>query len=184
MSGPIIIPLNGISPRIAADAFIAPGAVIIGDVEIGPQASIWFGCVLRADVNHIRVGARSNIQDGTIVHCDSPRGPGDKGFPTIIGDDVLIGHMVMVHGATLENRAFIGMKAVLLNGTVVEGDAMVAAGALVSGKRVPTGQLWAGTPAKFMRDLTPKDIEGMRDGVARYVQNGQKYREQLRSARS
>jgi len=178
MTAPIIIPWKGVSPRIAADAFIAPGAVIIGDVEIGPQASIWFGCVLRADVNMIRVGARSNIQDGTVVHCESARGD-SAGFPTIIGDDVLIGHMVMVHGAILEDRAFIGMKSSLLNGTVVEGDAMVAAGALVAGKRVPKGQLWAGTPAKYMRDLTEHDLAGMRAGTERYVRNGQLYRQQL-----
>jgi carbonic anhydrase/acetyltransferase-like protein (isoleucine patch superfamily) len=178
MTGPIILPWNGIMPRIAADAFIAPGAVIVGDVEIGPRSSVWFGCVIRADVNKIRIGARTNIQDGTIVHCEDPHS-GNGGFPTIIGDDVLIGHMVMVHGAILENRAFIGMKAVLLNGTVVEGDAMVAAGALVSGKRVPKGQLWAGTPAKYMRDLTEKDLDGMRGGTLRYETNAQIYREQL-----
>ena len=180
MAGPLIIPFKGVSPRIAADAFIAPNAVIIGDVEIGPQASIWFNCVLRGDVNSIRVGARSNLQDGTIVHCDGPYHNG-KGFPTIIGDDVLVGHMVMVHGAILENRAFVGMKAMLMNGTVVEGDAMVAAGALVSGKRIPKGQLWAGSPAKFMRELSAKDVGGMRAGVERYVVNGQTYREQLGS---
>ena len=178
MTGPIIIPWKGITPRIAADAFVAPGVVVIGDVEIGSRSSIWFGCVLRADVNKIRIGARSNIQDGTIVHCESPR-DGHEGYPTIIGDDVLIGHMVMVHGATLENRAFIGMKAVLLNGTVVEGDAMVAAGTLVAGKRIPKGQLWAGAPAKYMRDLTEKDIKGMHFGTSRYEDNAQLYREQL-----
>ncbi len=178
MTGPIIIPWKGITPRIAADAFVAPGVVVVGDVEIGPRSSIWFGCVLRADVNKIRIGARTNIQDGTIVHCESPR-EGHEGFPTIIGDDVLIGHMVMVHGATLENRAFIGMKAVLLNGSVVEGDAMVAAGALVAGKRIPKGQLWAGAPAKYMRDLTEKDIKGMHFGTSRYEANAQLYREQL-----
>ncbi len=178
MSGPLIIPWKGVSPRIAADAFIAPNAVIIGDVEIGSKASIWFGCVLRADVNYIRVGARSNIQDGTVVHCES-EWPGKQGFATIIGDDVLIGHMVMIHGATLENEAFIGMSSTLLNGTVVEGNAMVAAGALVAGKRIPRGQLWAGSPAKFMRDLTPEELVGMKAGKDRYVTNGQIYREQL-----
>ncbi len=178
MAGPLIMPWKGVSPRIAADAFIAPNAVIIGDVEIGPQASIWFNCVLRGDVNPIRVGARSNLQDGTIVHCDGPWN-GTKGYPTTIGDDVLVGHMVMVHGAIIENHAFVGMNAVLLSGTVVEGDAMVAAGALVAAKRVPKGQLWAGSPAKFMRELSEKDIAGMRAGVDRYVLNGQAYREQL-----
>jgi gamma-carbonic anhydrase len=178
MTGPLILPFKGVSPRIAADAFIAPNAVIIGDVEIGPQASIWFSCVLRADVNSIRVGARSNIQDGTIVHCDGPY-HGGKGYPTIIGDDVLVGHKVMVHGAILENYAFVGMCATLLNGTVVEGDAMVAAGALVPGKRIPKGQLWGGSPAKFMRALSEENIAEMRKGAERYVVNGQAYRAQL-----
>lgn len=179
MAGPLIIPWKGVAPRIAADAFIAPNAVIVGDVEIGPQASIWFSCVLRGDVNAIRVGARSNIQDGTIIHCEGAR-DGHTGYPTIIGEDVLVGHLVMIHGSTLENRAFIGMSATLLNGTVVEGDAMIAAGALVAGKRVPKGQLWAGSPAKFMRELSEKDIAGMRGGADRYVQRGQEYLKQLR----
>jgi carbonic anhydrase/acetyltransferase-like protein (isoleucine patch superfamily) len=177
-AGPIILPFNGITPRIAADAFVAPGAVIIGNVEIGPQASIWFGCVVRADTNFIKIGARTNIQDGSVIHCDGPQ-DGHPGYPTTIGDDVLIGHMVMCHGATLENRAFIGMKAVLLNGSVVEGDAMVAAGAMVTGKRVAKGQLWAGSPAKFLRDLRPEDIAGMHAGVEHYVRNGQNFRTQL-----
>lgn len=178
MSGPLIIPWKGVSPRIAADAFIAPNAVIIGNVEIGSQSSVWFNCVLRGDVNHIRVGARTNIQDGTVVHCES-EWPGKTGYATIIGDDVLIGHMVMLHGVILENEAFIGMSASLLNGSVVEGNAMVAAGALVAGKRIPTGQLWAGRPAKYMRDLTSEDLAGMKAGKDRYVVNSQIYREQL-----
>src|SRR5580704_1425665 len=104
----IILPWKGKAPKIAPDAFIAPNATIIGDVVIGAQASIWFGCVLRGDVNSIRVGARSNIQDGTVVHVES------EGCATFIGDDVLIGHLAMIHGATLENGSFIGMKATLL----------------------------------------------------------------------
>ena len=175
-SGPARGPVyafEGHSPRVAADAFIAPTAAVIGQVEIGAQSGVWFHCVLRGDTNFIRIGQRSNIQDGTIIHVNA------GAQPTIIGDDVLIGHMVMVHGATLENRAFIGMKAVLLNGTVVEGDAMVAAGTLVAGKRIPKGQLWAGAPAKYMRDLTEKDIKGMHFGTSRYEDNAQLYREQL-----
>jgi carbonic anhydrase/acetyltransferase-like protein (isoleucine patch superfamily) len=177
-AAPIIMPWKGVTPKIAGDAFIAPGAVIIGDVEIGPQSSVWFGCILRGDVNSIRVGARTNIQDGTVVHCETPR-DGKPGYGTIIGDDVLIGHMVMVHGATIESRGFIGMKATLLNGTVVESDAMVAAGALIAGKRIPTGQIWGGSPARFMRELTEKDLAGMKAGTAGYVRNAQMYREQL-----
>jgi carbonic anhydrase/acetyltransferase-like protein (isoleucine patch superfamily) len=181
MSGPTILPWKGVMPRIAADAFIAPNAVIIGDVEIGPKASIWFNCVLRGDVNYIRIGARSNLQDGTIVHVNSGIGGGD-GHPTIVGDDVLVGHMVMLHGTILEKGSFVGMSATLLDGVVVEGEAMVAAGALVSpGKRVPKGQLWAGRPAKYMRDLGQKDFDAMRWSVDNYVHHGEQYIEMLRA---
>ena len=175
MSGPLILPWNGIMPKIADDAFIASTAVIIGDVVIGSKASVWFNCVLRGDVNHIRLGARSNIQDGSVVHVDSGI-LGGGGHPTIIGDDVLIGHMVMIHGTIMESGSFAGMGSVLLDGVVVESEAMVAAGALVSpGKRVPRGQLWAGRPAKSMRDLTAQDLKVMRLSVEAYVEHGAEY---------
>jgi carbonic anhydrase/acetyltransferase-like protein (isoleucine patch superfamily) len=179
-----IIPLNGKTPRIDPSAFIAPGCRIIGDVEIGPDASIWYNCVIRADVNYIRIGARSNIQDGTVIHCDS----GGKdyadpslGFPTIIGEDVLVGHMAMIHGCTLRDRAFVGLGAIVMDGCVVEGDAMVAAGALLtSGKTVPHRQLWAGRPAKYVRDLTDVQITGMREGVEHYVHNAKAHKGAVR----
>lgn len=159
------------SPRIDPAAFVAPGAQLIGDVEIGPDASIWYNCVLRGDVNRIRVGARSNIQDGSVVHCDSPREGRPEGYPTIIGDDVLIGHMAMVHGCILHDRAFVGLGAIVMDGCVIESDAMLAAGAMLTpGKRIPTGQLWAGRPAKYVRDLTPEELEGHRFGVNHYVE--------------
>lgn len=166
-----IIPFAGKTPRIHPSAFIAPGCRIIGDVEIGEQASIWYNCVIRADVNFIRIGARTNIQDGSIIHCDSDK-DGAGGFPTIIGDDVLIGHIAMIHGCTLRDRAFVGLGSIVMDGCTVESDAMVAAGALLSpGKRVPARQLWAGRPAKYMRDLTDEAVAGMRQGVAHYVEN-------------
>ena len=170
----LIIPWQGKTPRIADDAFVAPNATLIGDIEIGPGASIWFNCVLRADVQRIRIGARSNIQDGTIIHVDGPD------FPTLIGDDVLVGHKAMIHGAILETGAFVGMCATLLDGVVVEGEAMVAAGAFMSpGKRVPRGQLWAGMPAKFLRDMRPAEFEGIKHGVAGYAARAQQMRAQL-----
>ena len=104
-----IAAIHGNAPRIHSSAFIAPGCRIIGNVEIGPDVSIWYNCVIRADVHRIVIGARSNIQDGTVVHCDSPKPKRPEGFPTIIGEDVLIGHMAMVHGCTLEDRAFVGL---------------------------------------------------------------------------
>lgn len=169
-----IASFDGKTPRIHESAFIAPGCRIIGDVEIGPGASIWYNCVLRGDVNRIVIGARSNIQDGTVIHCDRPDEVNPKGFATIIGDDVLVGHMVMLHGCTILDRGFVGLSATVMDGAVVESDGMLAAGALLTpGKRVGAGQLWAGRPATFMRDLTAEALADMRRGVARYVENGQ-----------
>jgi carbonic anhydrase/acetyltransferase-like protein (isoleucine patch superfamily) len=164
-----IIPFNGQTPRIDPSAFIAPGCRIIGDVEIGPEASIWYNCVIRADVNFIRIGARTNIQDGTVIHCDSDK-DGSGGFPTTIGHDVLVGHMVMLHGCTLLDRAFVGMGSTVMDGCVVEGDAMLAAGALLTpGKRVGHRQLWTGRPARYARDLDDLAVTTMRTGVENYV---------------
>ena len=172
MTGPTIIPLNGKTPRIHDSAFIAAGVVLIGDVEVGAEASIWYNCVLRADVNHIRVGARTNIQDGTIVHCDSAKPGAPAGHPTIIGEDVLIGHLAMVHGCILHPRAFVGLGAIVMDGCEVEPDAMLAAGAMLTpGRRVPSGQLWQGRPAKYARDLSEADIAGMKAGIVHYVDN-------------
>lgn len=171
-----IIPLNGKTPRIDPSAFIAPGCRIIGDVEIGPDASVWYNCVIRADVNYIRIGARSNIQDGTVIHCDSDK-DGSGGCPTNIGSDVLIGHMAMIHGCTLMDRAFVGLGAIVMDHCVVEGDAMLAAGALLSpGKVVPHRQLWTGRPAKYVRDLSDEAVTGMREGIEHYVHNAKAHK--------
>ncbi len=168
-----LIAINGKAPRIHSSAFIAPGCRLIGDVEIGPDASIWYNCVLRADVNRIVVGARSNIQDGTVIHCDSPKPKRPGGLPTIIGDDVLIGHMAMVHGSILEDRAFVGLCAVVMDGCRIGSDAMLAAGAMLTqGKVIERGQMWMGRPATYARDLTEAALEEMRAGVAGYVVNG------------
>jgi carbonic anhydrase/acetyltransferase-like protein (isoleucine patch superfamily) len=152
-------------------AFVAPGARLIGDIEIGPEASIWYNCVLRGDVNAIRIGARSNIQDGSVIHVDSPHPGHEAGHPTIIGEEVLIGHLAMVHGCILRDRAFVGLGAIVMDGCEIEGDAMLAAGAMLTpGKLSPSGQLWAGRPAKYLRDLKDADLAGMRAGVAHYVE--------------
>jgi gamma-carbonic anhydrase len=167
-----IITLNGKTPQIDASAFIAPGCRIIGDVTIGPGSSIWYNCVVRAEVNRIVIGARSNIQDGSIVHCDGPMPGVPDGYPTIIGDDVLVGHNVMLHGCVLHDRAFVGLSSTVMNGAVIEGDAMLAAGAMLTqGKRIEARQLWAGSPARFVRDLDDAAVMGMRMGVAHYVEN-------------
>lgn len=175
--------INGKGPRIHSSAFIAPGCRIVGDVEIGPDASIWYNCVIRADVNRIVIGARSNIQDGTVVHCDSPKPKRPQGFPTIIGEDVLIGHMAMVHGCTLEDRAFVGLGAIVMDGCTIHSDGMLAAGALLTqGKIIESRQLWTGRPAKYLRDLTDEALDDMQAGVKGYVINGKIHREALDGA--
>ncbi len=175
--GVSIIPFGGKTPKIHDSAFIAPGCRIIGDVEIGPDVSVWYNCVIRADVNHIRIGARTNIQDGSVVHCDSPDEANPAGWPTIIGEDVLIGHMAMVHGCDLKDRAFVGLGAIVMSGAVIESDGMLAAGAMLTGgKTIGSRQLWAGRPAKFMRDLGDAQIEDMQEGVAHYVKNGKAHK--------
>jgi len=129
--------------------------------------------VIRADVNRIVIGARSNVQDGSVIHCDSPRPGRPEGYPTLIGEDVLIGHLAMVHGCVLEDRAFVGLGAIVMDGCTIGGDAMLAAGAMLTpGKTLPGGQLWAGRPAQYVRDLPEKAIAEMRLGVAHYVENG------------
>ncbi|MEQ1807302.1 MAG: gamma carbonic anhydrase family protein [Burkholderiaceae bacterium] len=151
-------------PELAQDAFLAATATVIGDVHVGAQASIWYGCILRGDVQRIRVGARSNLQDGTIVHVS----PQDR--PTTIGCDVLVGHSVMLHGCTLEDDSFVGMRATLLNGAVVESGAIVAAGALVvENTRVASGELWGGAPARRMREVRAEELQAMREAVQHYI---------------
>ena len=154
-----ILPFRGLRPRIHPEAFIAETAIVIGDVEIGPGSSIWYGCVVRGDVNKIRIGRNTNVQDGTIIHCNSDRSGADYrdsggGMPTLIGDDVTIGHLALIHACRLESNCFIGMRAVVMDEAVVEPQAMVAAGALVSPRKVVGGgELWTGVPAKFRRHL-------------------------------
>lgn len=167
-----IIPIHGKAPRIHDSAFIAPGCRIIGDVEIGPDASIWYNCVLRGDVNRIVIGARTNVQDGTVIHCDSPMPGAPDGFATLLGNDVLIGHMAMIHGTVIEDRGFVGFAAQTMNGCVIEADGMLAAGALLApNKRIPSRQLWSGRPATFMRDLDDRALAGLQLGVQHYVVN-------------
>ena len=167
-----LIPIHGKAPQIDHSAFIAPGCVIIGDVTIGAGSSIWYNCVLRADVSRIVIGERSNVQDGSVLHCDPPR-PGDpNGSPLVIGDDVLIGHMAMVHGCRIEDRGFVGLGAIAMNKAVMGSDAMLAAGAMLTeGKVMGPRELWGGRPARLMRELDDAAIAGMRMGVAHYAEN-------------
>jgi gamma-carbonic anhydrase len=169
-----IISINGKSPRIDPSAFIAPGCRIIGDVEIGPRASVWYNCVIRADVNRIRIGARSNIQDGTVIHCDAAApGRPPEGYPTIIGDDVLVGHMAMIHGCILDDRAFVGLGAIVMNGCRIGSEGMLGAGGLLTeNKQIGARELWAGRPARMVKTIDDMMAAGMAMGTAHYVENG------------
>ena len=179
---PVIIPFEGRHPKIAPDAFIAPTAVIIGDVEIGPRASIWYGCVLRGDTNSIRIGAETNLQDGTVIHVNhSPEGMerGLHGYATTIGARITVGHMALLHACTLADESFVGMRASVIDGAYVEGGAMVAAGALVTpNKRVKRGELWAGSPAKLMRPLSEAEIADFAGSVQHYCELAESYRQE------
>ena len=166
-----LIPFGGVMPKIAPDAFIADNAVIIGNVEIGAGASIWFGVVLRGDLNKLIIGPRTNIQDGCIIHVAGKR------YPTIIGADVLIGHAVGGEGCVIGDGAFIGMKSTILEGTTIEGGAMLAAGSLLTPrKHMKTGELWGGSPAKLMRALSAEDSAHMAATVDGYAKHAQVYR--------
>jgi gamma-carbonic anhydrase len=167
----LILPYGSQQPRIAPSAFVAPGAVVIGDVEVAEEVSIWFNSVVRGDVNSIRIGARTNLQDATVVHVSHGTAP------TAIGSDVTVGHRCVLHGCTLEDRAFVGMDCTLLDLSVVEGDAMLAAGSLLTPRtRVPRGQLWAGRPARYLRELREDELARFAERIARYVALGQQYR--------
>jgi carbonic anhydrase/acetyltransferase-like protein (isoleucine patch superfamily) len=144
----MIRPYGDRIPDVARAAFIAPGAVVIGDVTLGEDASVWYHSTLRGDLNWIRIGRRTNIQDGCVVHVDSGE------WPTLIGDEVTVGHRVVLHGCTVEDRSLIGMGAILLNGSVIGTGSIVAAGAVVlEGRRIPARSLVAGIPARVVRAL-------------------------------
>ena len=182
--GATVLPFGGKTPRIHDSAFIAPGARIIGDVTIGPEASVWYNCVLRGDIHRIEVGARSNVQDGTVIHVEGPRPEASvptEGLPTIIGEDCVIGHMAVVHGATLEDRAFVGMGAVAMDDSRISSGAMLAAGALLSpGKVIPPGEIWVGRPAKYLRTQDEAQMAKIRFQTERYCALAQRHLAALR----
>ena len=166
----LILPYKGVMPRIHPSVFIADGAVVIGDVEIGADSAVWFNCVVRGDVNEIRIGERTNIQDGSIVHVTR------NGHGCYIGSGITVGHNAVIHACTLQDNCFVGMGSTLLDGSVVESNAMLAAGAmLTSGKRVPSGELWAGNPAKKLRDLRPEDLAFFPVSAQGYVDLAKEY---------
>ncbi len=157
-------PYRGQLPRIHPSAFIDDSAQVIGDVEIGEDSSVWMCVVIRGDVNRIRIGRRSNVQDGTIVHVMKDT------HPTVIGDDVTVGHAAVVHGCTIEDRCLIGMGAILLNGVTVGTGSIVAAGTLLpEGMRVPPRSLVMGAPGKVRRTLSDADLDEIQMYADRYV---------------
>ena len=162
---------GGKAPRLADDVWVADGAVVVGDVEIGPGSSVWFGAVVRGDVNHIRIGARTNVQDYTVIHVTGGT------HPTVIGDDVTLGHRVTLHGCTVKDRCLIGIGALVMDGAVVGEDSMVGAGSLVPpGMVVPPGTLALGSPARVKRELTGEEIEFFRKSAGRYADYAAQYR--------
>jgi carbonic anhydrase/acetyltransferase-like protein (isoleucine patch superfamily) len=162
----IIRAYGGFTPKVHPTAWVAENAALIGDVELGENVGIWYGVVLRGDSGGIRIGRNSNVQDNSVMH---------EGVE--VGANITIGHMALVHACKLEDNCFIGMKATVMDEVVVEEGAMVAAGALVTpGKRIPKGQLWAGAPARFMRELRDADYATMRQSAAYYVELAKKYR--------
>ncbi len=171
MSAGLLLPYRHRWPKVAPNAFVATGSTLIGDVILGAEASVWFNCVLRGDVNHIRIGARSNIQDGTVIHTATNDGP------TLIGEDVVVGHMCLLHACVLEDGCMIGMGATVMDDAVVETGAWVAAGALVTpGKRVKGGELWMGRPARLARMASNAERDTIVRIARRYVVRAAEYR--------
>jgi carbonic anhydrase/acetyltransferase-like protein (isoleucine patch superfamily) len=174
LRGPVFA-FEGHTPRIAPDAFIAPTAAVIGNVEIGARSGVWFNCVLRGDTNAIRIGARCNIQDGTIIHVEGTE------FAAILGDDVSIGHAAIVHACTLKNRAFVAMGATVLNGAVIEEGGMLGAGSLLPpGKVIGPNELWVGSPARLKRVMSAEERAGWDQTAVHYAELAARFRAGLR----
>jgi gamma-carbonic anhydrase len=167
--------LDGISPRVAPDAFIAPGAAVIGDVEIGAETGIWFHCLVRGDLNTIRIGARTNIQDGAVIHVDTGV------FATTIGDDVTVGHNAVIHACTLKDRAFVGISATVLDGAIIEEGGMLGAGGLLTpGKVIGRNELWVGSPARLLRVMSDEERRRFDRNAIVYRDLARQYRAGLR----
>ena len=167
---PVLRAYRGIRPDLSTGVFIDPTATVIGRVTLGEDASVWPMSVLRGDVNEIRVGARSNIQDGSILHVSRPTENNPAGYPTLIGEDTTIGHRVMLHGCVIGHRVLIGNGAVVLDGAVIEDDVMVGASALVTpGKRLESGYLYTGSPARRARPLKDAELKNLWQNAANYV---------------
>ena len=166
--------LDDHTPRVAATAWVADSAQVIGNVELAEDASVWFGVILRGDSDLLRIGRGSNVQDGSVIHAD-------PGFPVTLGENVSVGHQVMLHGCTVGDGSLIGIQAVVLNGAKIGRNCLVGAGSLVTeGKEFPDGSLIMGSPAKVVRQLTPEQIAGLQRTAEHYVQNARRFKAGLK----
>lgn len=157
-------------PVVGQRVWIDPAATVIGRVTIGDDASLWPGAILRGDVNRIEIGARTSIQDGSILHVASDRLAGDGGIPLLVGSDVTVGHRVILHACTIGDRCLIGMGAILMDGVVVGEESIIGAGSVLpAGKRIPPRTLWVGSPARQARTLTEQEIAYLAESAAHYV---------------
>ena len=169
-----IYELDGVAPQVAASAWVADSAQVIGDVVLGEGASVWFGTVVRGDADRITIGAGSNVQDASVLHADI-------GKPLTIGENVTVGHQVMLHGCTIGDESLIGIGAIVLNGAKIGRHCLVGAGALVTeGKEFPDGSMIIGSPAKAVRQLTPEQIEGLKLSAQHYMDNARRFRAGLK----
>jgi len=169
-----IYELDGVAPEVAASAWVADSAEVMGNVQLAEDASIWFGAVLRGDCESISIGEGSNIQDASVLHAD-------LGKPLVVGRHVTVGHQVMLHGCTIGDESLIGIGAVVLNGAKIGRNCLVGAGALITeGKEFPDGSMIIGSPAKAVRQLTPEQIEGLRRSAQHYVDNARRFKTGLR----
>ena len=165
-----IRPYRGVQPVIGQRVWIDPAAVVIGRVTIGDDASIWPGAVLRGDVNYIEIGARTSIQDGSVLHVASGRLAGEQGIPLLVGAECTVGHGVILHACTIGARCLVGMGAIVMDGAMIGDEVVIGAGSLIpAGKRLPSRTLWLGSPAREVRALTPEEIAMLADSAAHYV---------------
>jgi len=166
-----LYPWNGVYPELGPEVFIAPGAVLIGRVFLGARASIWAGAVLRGDINEIRIGDDTNIQDNSVCHVDDD-------FPCIVGKNVVVGHSVILHGCTIADRVLVGMGSIIMNGAIIRKHSLVAAGSLIpEGKEYPEGSLIIGRPGRILRKLRDDEIKGIYEASIKYVEVARKHRE-------
>ncbi len=169
----MLLVYKGVSPQVDPTAYVQSSAQVVGDVILGAQSSVWFNAVIRADVHHIRIGARTNVQDNSTVHVTNGR------WPTVLGDDVTVAHGAILHGCRIADRCVIGMGTIVMDGVEIAADCLVAAGSLLTpGTKIPPGQLVMGRPAKVVRPLNADELADLRRSAANYVEYALSYREQ------